>query len=92
MSGKIIIEGYEGADEEQVLYSPVVNDEFDTKCGTSGISQYAKDGAIDCGVEFFGGSVDTDYEMCLNAIYCQMFSEMNKETNPDGFDKFVTFM
>merc|ERR1711937_599702 len=92
MSGKIIIEDYEGDDEEQDLYSPVMNDSFDTGCGTSGTSEYRSGGEEDCGVSFFGGSLDTNFEQCLQAIDCQMFSEMNSETTADENDKIVTFM
>jgi len=92
MSGKIIIEDYEGDDEEQDLYSPVMNDSFDTGCGTSGTSEYRSGGEEDCGVSFFGGSLDTNFEQCLQAIDCQMFSEMNSETTADENDAIVTFM
>jgi len=99
MSGKIIItDAVDSSDEsfsssdEQDLYEPVVNDEFDTKCGTTGISEYQTGGAMGCDVEFFGDLADSDFKECLQAIDCQMFTEMNSETTADGDDPVVTFM
>merc|ERR1711935_648564 len=91
-SGKIIIENYKGDTEEQGLYAPVVNDAFDTMCGTSGISEYAADADNECGISFFGGSKDTEFEKCLQAVDCQMHKEMKMETTADGNNEIVTFM
>jgi hypothetical protein len=69
-----------------------MNDSFDTGCGTSGVSEYRSGGESDCGVSFFPGSVDSNFERCLQAIDCQMFSEMTSETTADENDAIVTFM
>jgi len=97
MSGKIVIQNADGSaysngSTELALYEPTVNDEFDTKCGTSHVSEYADGAKNECNIEFFAGSKDTDFEKCLQAIDCQMHYEMYSETSVDGSDKIATFM
>jgi hypothetical protein len=97
MSGKIIIKNADGSNysngtPELNLYEPVVNDAFDTKCGTSHVSEYADGASNECKIEFFSGKKDTDFEMCLHAIDCQMHYEMYSETGPDEDDKVALFM
>lgn len=97
MSGKIVIKNADGSDyvsptDELALYDLTVNDAFDTGCGTSGISQYADGGDHECDVQFFGGEHDTEFEKCLQAIDCQMNSEMYSQTGPDESDPVAIFM
>jgi len=97
MSGKIVIKNDDGSDysngsEELPLYEPTTNDAFDTKCGTSHISEYAKGADNECAVDFFAGAKDTDFEQCLHATDCQMHYEMYSETTPNEDDKVALFM
>ncbi|CAJ1397320.1 unnamed protein product [Effrenium voratum] len=104
MSGKIVIKNADGsavtqADgqplvnaQELPLYSPVQGAGFDVICGTSGASDYAPGGSMACPENFLGGTLDTDFEKCMQAIDCKM----NKEMRIMGFDShqshIVTFM
>ena len=94
MSGKIKINGCNGVtgSSELALYSPTTNNAFDTKCGTTGTSEYAASGTKACNLQFFGGTHDTDYEKCLQAIDCQMHRDMYAVTSADDDSKIVTFM
>ena len=97
MSGKIIIQNADGSDysngtPELDLYEPIVKDAFDTKCGTSHISEYADGESHECNIEFFAGGKDTDFEECLHAVDCQMHYEMYSETGPNESDKIALFM
>lgn len=98
MSGKIIIKKSDGTDyvsasEELELYSPPVHDAFDVKCGTTGIAHFADGGEKQCGIKFLPGVHDTDYEKCLQAIDCQMTSDMYSETAEYAADaEIVSFM
>jgi len=97
MSGKIIIKNTDGTPyvsetEEKELYKPAVNDAHDTKCGTTHTSAYAVDGSNACGIQFFGGTISSDYEKCLDSVDCRMHHEMYAQTSIDSDDKIVTFM
>lgn len=97
MSGKIIIKNTDGSDyssgsEELSLYAPTVSDAFDTKCGTSHVSEYADGAENECSINFFAGTKNTDFEKCLHAVDCQMHYEMYSETTPDQEDNVALFM
>ena len=104
MSGKLIIKNADGSNATQAngsplnqtaelsLYSVPSPDAFDTVCGTTGASAYADGGQKECASRFLPGTLDTDFEKCMQAIDCQM----NKEMRVVGFDThqshIVTFM
>ena len=104
MSGKLIIKNADGSNVTQAngsplnqtaelsLYSVPSPDAFDTMCGTTGASAYADGGQKECASRFLPGTLDTDFEKCMQAIDCQM----NKEMRVVGFDThqshIVTFM
>jgi len=98
MSGKIIIKNtdgtpYESSTKEKELYKPITNDSHDTKCGTTAASPYAVDGSKNCGdVQFFGGTISSDYEKCLHSLDCKMHHEMYAQTTVDSNDKVAVFM
>merc|ERR1712147_565532 len=78
--------------EEQELYPPVARDDYDVGCGTTGMSPYAKGSDMECDMDFFGGTHDTNFEQCLQSIDCQMHKEMFSETSIDEESNVVTFM
>merc|ERR1719161_1936042 len=104
MSGKIIIQNADGSPvtkadgsalanpTEQTLYTPVTNDAFDKACGTTGAAPYASGGARACTETFLQGTLDTDFEKCLQAIDCQMNREMRIKGLDDHKDEIATFM
>merc|ERR1719321_441108 len=97
MSGKIIIQNADGSPvtnskPEQALYAMTTNDAFDKTCGTTGASPYADGGAKACSEHFLQGTLDTDFEKCLQAIDCQMNREMRIKGYDDHADEISTFM
>merc|ERR1719161_886387 len=104
MSGKIIIQNADGSPvtkadgsalanpTEQTLYTPVTNDAFDKACGTTGAAPYAHDGARKCSESFLQGTLDTDFEKCLQAIDCQMNTEMRVKGYDTHANEISTFM
>merc|ERR1719262_1779745 len=104
MSGKIIIQNADGSPvtkadgsalanpTEQTLYTPVTNDALDKACGTTGAAPYASGGARACTETFLQGTLDTDFEKCLQAIDCQMNREMRIKGYDDHKDEIATFM
>ena len=72
---------------------PIVNDAFDTKCGTSHISEYAAGGSHECSIDFFASkNKDTDFEECLHVVDNQMHYEMYSEAGPNESDEITLFM
>jgi uncharacterized protein (DUF305 family)/plastocyanin len=104
MSGKIIIQNADGtavtkadgaalaSSTEQTLYTPTINDAFDKACGTTGAALYGSGGAKACAETFLQGTLDTDFEKCLQAIDCQMNREMRIKGYDDHKDEIATFM
>lgn len=97
MSGKIQIVNddgtpYDSGSDELDLYEPITHDEFDTTCGTTATADYQEGGSRDCGISFFPGSQDSQYEQCLQAIDCQMHWDMYSETSEQNGDKIANFM
>ena len=96
MSGKIVIHDESGSKvagtgTEQELYPTPTLEPADQACGTFGITPFAPTQANACDQNFLCGTLDTTYEVCLQAIDCQM----NQEMKVAGFDKhadpLVTF-
>jgi len=104
MSGKIIIQNADGSavtkadgtalanPTEQTLYTMTTNDAFDTGCGTTGASPYSDGGSRKCAERFLQGTIDTDFERCLQAIDCQMNREMRIKGYDEHNDEISTFM
>ena len=76
--------------QEDYVLPPIQPDRNDMLCGTVGTSPYhpplgngQPGGARACSFQAFGGTLDTPFEQCLQAIDCQMKSEMFSRTEPD---------
>jgi len=88
MSGKIIIKNADGSDvtradgsalaspTELPLYSVPTHGSFDAACGTTGAGDYAPGGPMACSHNFMQGTLNTDFERCMQAIGCMMNREM----------------
>jgi hypothetical protein len=98
MSGKIEIytdaslSTLAGSGPELELYEVIVRDDFDKTCGTTGTSKFKAGGVKDCKQQFFGGTHDSEWENCLQAIDCQMHWDMYGKTQSDATDKVKAFM
>ena len=89
MSGKIIIQNADGSAVTQAggaalanptplsLYAPTSNGAFDATCGTTGAGDYSTGGSLACAATFVPGTLDTDFEKCLQAIDCQMNRQLD---------------
>jgi len=90
MSGLMNIVGGTGS-EVANLYTPLVNPQFDTTCGTSGCSDYTTGGSMACtNHQFLCGTVDSSFLQCMNAIDCAMHMQM-QTTNTAG-NNVASFM
>ena len=81
MSGKIVIKNADGSaytnsKSTKSLYDPVSRATFDKTCGTTGIADFAPGASLACSENFISGSVDTDFEKCLQAADCAMNRHM----------------
>jgi len=104
MSGKIIIQNADGSPVTQAdgtalanptpfdLYEPTVPTGVDVTCGTSGLEPYSGGGASACAQRFLCGTLDTEFEQCLQAIDCKMNKEMKSDTSADHGSKVAVFM
>jgi hypothetical protein len=97
MSGKIQVlntDGtlYNNSRPELPLYSPAVLPAFDATCGTFGVSPYAPDGPSACSEKFLLGSIDTDFERCMQAIDCMMMKGMMVSGFDSHGSEVTTFM
>ena len=106
MSGKIIIQNADGSavtqasgaalanPTELALYSTPAAGGVDGTCGTQGsnLGQYVGSGAKSCSERFLCGTLDTDFEKCMQAIDCQMKTDMYSTTTADSANKVLTFM
>jgi hypothetical protein len=99
MSGKIRIQNTDGTaftptanPTELDLYTPEAVSPVDGVCGTSGIEPYSfgKDKA--CSERFICGTLDTDYEKCLDAMNCEMKENMHSYTSADHSNEMAVFM
>ena len=96
MSGKIVLHDVAGnkvagTGTEQELYSTPTLDAVDQTCGTFGIGPYAPTHASACEQNFLCGTLDTPYEVCLQAMDCQMNTEMRVAGHDSHGDSYVTF-
>jgi hypothetical protein len=104
MSGKIIIQNADGSTVTKAdgsalpnptqlsLYSVAELSGEDYTCGTTGIASYAGGGANACSERFVCGTLDTDFEKCLQAIDCKMNLEMKSQTTANHADMVGVFM
>mmetsp|Transcript_35713 Transcript_35713/g.94625 ORF Transcript_35713/g.94625 Transcript_35713/m.94625 type:complete len:569 (-) Transcript_35713:41-1747(-) len=104
MSGRIIIRSADGSDatsatggelpypEEMPLYSVPARGTFDTACGTTGVEAYAIGGALACPQSFLTGTMDTEFERCMQAIDCLMNKQMRVMGHDSHQSAIVTFM
>lgn len=96
MSGKIVIHDESGSrvagtGTEQDLYPTPTLEPADQACGTFGITPFAPTQANACDQNFLCGTLDTTYEVCLQAIDCQMNQEMKVAGFDTHADPLVTF-
>ena len=106
MSGKIIIQNADGkavtkADgsalanpTEMALYLTPTGGGVDGTCGTQGfnLQNYIGSGAKSCAEQFLCGTLNTNFEKCMQAIDCQTKTEMLSKTSADISNGVVTFM
>jgi len=102
MSGKIQIrlandDKYtrEGSTEKELyplqVYPPTIS-AFDDLCGTVGISEYATGGSLGCEEVYLGGTIDSTFERCLNALNCMMNRNMRVLGHDVHTSAISTFM
>jgi len=96
MSGKIVIHDESGSKvagtgTEQELYPTQTLGAGDHACGTYGITPFVPTQAKACDQNFLCGNLDTTYEVCLQAIDCQMNQEMKVAGFDAHKDPLVTF-
>jgi uncharacterized protein (DUF305 family) len=99
MSGKIRILNANGTPytpsanpTELALYSPVSRSMVDERCGTTGADAYYDGGSSQCSHRFLNGAMDSVYERCLQAVDCQMSSQMSVVSHDSyGTDHIATF-
>jgi hypothetical protein len=99
MSGKIQILNTDGTEfrptanpTELNLYDVHTVTPVDGVCGTSGLEPYSSGKANACSERFICGTLDTDFEKCLDAMNCEMKSNMHSETSADHSNKIAVFM
>jgi len=103
MSGKIIIQNADGSavtkadgsalphPTEHPLYQPVTLSDVDATCGTDGLAPYTGSGSMACSERFLCGTLDSDFEKCMQAIDCKMNKHMKEDTSPDPTNKLALF-
>jgi hypothetical protein len=98
MSGKIIIQNADGtpytntSSTEQFLYAASPVSAVDRTCGCTGLDAYAGTGSMQCNERFLCGTLDTDFEKCMQAIDCKMKTDMKCLMSADNADKVAVFM
>jgi hypothetical protein len=99
MSGKIRILKADGTaftpaanPAELALYSVHEVTPVDNVCGTSGLEPYSFGKAHACSERYICGDLDTDFEKCLDAMNCEMKTNMHRHTTADHSDKIAVFM
>jgi uncharacterized protein (DUF305 family)/plastocyanin len=104
MSGRIIIQNADGTAVTTASGGPLPNPNqlelypvpslttFDTMCGSYGAEPYAENEAMACSQHFLAGTLDTDFENCLQAIDCQMNQQMRVTGHDSHQSAIVTFM
>jgi hypothetical protein len=103
MSGKIIIQNADGSavtkadgsalphPTEHPLYQPITRSGVDGTCGTDGLAPYTGSGSMACSERFLCGTLDSDFEKCMQAIDCKMNKHMKEDTSPDPTNKLALF-
>jgi hypothetical protein len=99
MSGKIRILNADGTaftptanPAELPLYSVHEVTPVDNVCGTSGLEPYSFGEAHACSERYICGDLNTDFEKCLDAMNCEMKTNMHSYTTADHSDKIAVFM
>merc|ERR1719313_2205378 len=99
MSGKIRILNADGSaftptanPTELPLYSVHEVTPVDNVCGTSGLEPYSFGKEHACSERYICGDLDTDFEKCLDAMNCEMKTNMHRHTTADHSDKIAVFM
>jgi uncharacterized protein (DUF305 family)/YHS domain-containing protein len=104
MSGRIIIKNNDGSNVTNAtggplphpnalpLYAVASRSAFDVRCGTTGASDYAPGGSMDCKQAFLGGTLDTTFEKCMQAIDCMMNRQMRVIGHDSHQSAIVSFM
>merc|ERR1719331_2842664 len=99
MSGKIRILNADGSaftptanPTELPLYSVHEVTPVDNVCGTSGLEPYSFGKAHACSERYICGDLNTDFEKCLDAMNCEMKTNMHSYTTADHSDKIAVFM
>jgi uncharacterized protein (DUF305 family)/plastocyanin len=99
MSGKIIIQNADGSaitpknPVPHALYAPTNPSGADAMCGTHAVKDYATGGSKACAERFLCGTLDTDFEKCMQAIDCKMNKDMKSHTRPfDSNNAVEVFM
>merc|ERR1719375_53690 len=99
MSGKIRILNADGTaftptanPAELPLYSVHEVTPVDNVCGTSGLEPYSFGEADACSERYICGDLNTDFEKCLDAMNCEMKTNMHSYTTADHSDKIAVFM
>merc|ERR1711904_583625 len=64
----------------------------DNVCGTSGLEPYSFGEADACSERYICGDLNTDFEKCLDAMNCEMKTNMHSYTTADHSDKIAVFM
>jgi plastocyanin len=99
MSGKIRILNADGtaftptaSGTELDLYSVHDVTPVDGVCGTSGLEPYSFGQEHACAERYICGDLDTDFEKCLDAMNCEMKTNMHSYTTADHSNKVAVFM
>jgi plastocyanin len=99
MSGKIRILNADGTEfspmdspMELDLYSVHDVTPVDGVCGTSGLEPYSFGQEHACAERYICGDLDTDFEKCLDAMNCEMKTNMHRHTTADQSNKVAVFM
>jgi len=92
MSGRIIIKDIYDESQETALYPRTYVNVFDGGCGTYGtqaFSRFGGPGNKNCNKRVFvPGTIDSQFEECLDAIDCKQYNEMRTPT-PDAHGDMV---
>jgi len=95
MSGRIIIKDIYDPSQEVALYPRNYVNVFDGGCGTYGtqaFSRFGGPGNKKCNERVFvPGTIDSQFEECLDAIDCKQYNEMRTPTPDDHGDMVAVF-
>merc|ERR1711998_231686 len=96
MSGRIILlnpdgSRYSNSNEKLMLYPPSLLGPVDRTCGTTGVEDYMHGGSKECSERHMCGTLDTNFEKCMNAINCKMMQDMRDSTTPNAANKIEVY-